>query len=97
MLYLFVLILPQTIGQRLRTLSVAGAGLEAEILFERRSVCASYRNVAGLHGDQFFVGFEIVVGRENASTDEFFLKDGDEIEKVFPGGCCLCCRACREE
>ena len=29
------------------------------------------------------MGLEIIIGRENASSDEFFLKDGDEVEQIL--------------
>ena len=40
-------------------------------------------DVAGLHGDELLVGFEVVVLREDAGTHQFLLKDVDEVEQVL--------------
>ena len=42
-------------------------------------------DVAGLHGNEFLVGFEVVIFWEDSCTDELFLKDGDEVEEILWG------------
>ena len=63
-----------------------GGGLEAEVTLEGGGIGVGYGDVTGLHGDELLVGVEVVVGREDTGTEEFFLEDGDEIEKVLGGG-----------
>ena len=52
-------------------------------MLKRSGVGIGYGDIAGLHGNEGFVGFEIVVAGEDASADEFFLEDGDEVEEVL--------------
>ena len=56
---------------------------ESEVALEGGGVCVGGRDVAWLHGDKFFVGFEVVVLGENTGVEEFFLKDLDEVEEAF--------------
>ena len=63
-----------------------GGGLEAEVTLEGGGISIGDGNVTGLHGDELLVGVEVVVGREDTGTEEFFLKDGDEIEEVLGVG-----------
>ena len=58
-------------------------GLEAEILFQCGRVGVSYWHVAGLHGHEFLVSFEIVIGWEHPGADELFLQNRHEVEQVF--------------
>lgn len=60
-----------------------GGGTEAEVAFEGCGVGEGDGHVAGLHGHEFLVGFEVVIGWEYTCCDEFFLKDGDEVQEVF--------------
>ena len=61
-----------------------GSGrLKAEVTLEGGGIGVGYGDVARLHGDELLVGVEVVVGREDTGTEEFFLEDGDEIEKVL--------------
>ena len=60
-----------------------GGGTEAEVLFERRGVGKGDGHIAGLHGDEFFVRLEVVVGRKHACGNEFFLQDGDEVQQIL--------------
>ena len=60
-----------------------GGGLEAEVLFEGGGVGVGYGDIAGLHGDEFLVGLEVVVGREDFGAEELLLENGDEVEEVF--------------
>ena len=70
-------------GEGLEALAEGGGGAEAEVLFEGCGVCVGDGDVAGLHGHEFFVRLEVVVGWKYACCDEFFLQDGDEVEQVF--------------
>lgn len=65
------------------TLTEGGAGLEAEVALEGGGVGIGDGNITGLHGDKFFVGFEVVVLGKDAGTDEFLLQDGDEIQQIL--------------
>ena len=58
-------------------------GREAEVALEGGTVGIGDGDVAGLHGDELFVGLEVVVGGKYAGADEFFLEDGDEVEQVL--------------
>lgn len=65
--------------------SQAGIGLEAEVLFQGLRVGVGHRYIARLHGHELLVGIEVVVLGEDAGTDQFFLQDGHEVEKVLGG------------
>jgi len=56
---------------------------EAVVALKGGSVGIGSGDVAGLHGDELFVSVEVEVLGEDAGTDEFFLKDGDEVEEVL--------------
>ena len=56
---------------------------KSEVALEGGGVCVGGGDVAWLHGDKFFVGFEVVVLGENTGVEEFFLKDLDEVEEAF--------------
>ena len=56
---------------------------EAVVALKGGGVGIGGGDVAGLHGDELFVGLEVEVLGEDAGTDEFFLKDGDEVEEVL--------------
>ena len=60
-----------------------GGGFEPEIGFQGAGVGVGDRHVAGLHGYEFLVRFEVVVGGENLGADEFFLENRHEVEQVF--------------
>lgn len=60
-----------------------GGGFEAKVAFEGGSVGVSYWDIAGLHGNEAFVCFEVVVGGKYASGNKFFLEYLDEVEEVF--------------
>ena len=60
-----------------------GGGTETEILFEGCCVCKGDGYVAGLHGDEFFVRLEVIVGREHTCFNKLFLQDGDEVKEVL--------------
>lgn len=64
-------------------LSKRYARLEAEVLLERCGVGICDRDVAGLHRDEFLVGLEIVVRRQDAGTYEFLLKNRHEVQKIL--------------
>ena len=64
-------------------LSKRCARLESEVLLERCGICISHWDVAGLHRNKFFVGLEIVVGRQDAGTDKFLLKNRHEVQKIL--------------
>ena len=68
------------------TFAEGGGRLEAEVVLQGGGIGVGYGNVTGLHGDELLVGVEVVVGREDTGTEEFFLEDGDEIEKVLGVG-----------
>ena len=63
--------------------SQGGGGLETEVLFEGCGVGVGYGDIAGLHGDEFLVGLEVVVGGEDFGAEELLLENGDEVEEVF--------------
>ena len=56
---------------------------EAEVFFKRRRVGIGCRNVSGLHRDKLLVRFEVVVLRQDTSTDELFLEDVHEIQQIL--------------
>ena len=76
-----ILLIP--LAEFAEALAEGGGGAEAEVLFEGCGVGVGDGDVAGLHGHEFFVRLEIVVGWKYACCDEFFLQDGDEVEQVF--------------
>ena len=76
-----ILLIP--LAEFAEALAKGGGGAEAEVLFEGCGVGVGDGDVAGLHGHEFFVRLEVVVGWKYACCDEFFLQDGDEIEQVF--------------
>ena len=71
------------LGESTEAVAEGGGGAEAEVGLEGCCVCVGDGNIPGLHRLQFFVGLEVVVGGEDAGTDEFFLKDGDKVKEVF--------------
>lgn len=87
LLFFLFLRLPVIFGIPLRELSQAvaegGGGFEAEVGFEGGCVGVGYGHVAGLHGHEFLVGFEVVVGGEHFGADEFFLQYCHEVEEVL--------------
>ena len=70
-------------GEGAEAVAEGGGGAEAEVAFEGCCVGEGDGNVAWLHGHEFFVRLEVVIGWEYTCSDEFFLKDGDEVEQVF--------------
>ena len=52
-------------------------------MFEGCGVGVGYGDIAGLHGDEFLVGLEVVVGREDFGAEELLLENGDEVEEAF--------------
>ena len=56
---------------------------ETEIALEGGGIGIGGGDVAGLHGDELFVGFEIEVLGEDTGANQFFLEDGHEIEEVL--------------
>ena len=70
-------------GEFAETVAERGVGLEAEVALKRGGVGESYGDIARLHGDEFFVGFKVVILGEDAGADEFFLENLDEVEEVF--------------
>ena len=60
-----------------------GVGLEAEVFFECGGVGEGDGHVAGLHGNEFLVRLEVVVGREYAGGSEFLLQDLHEVQQVL--------------
>lgn len=58
-------------------------GGEAVITLQGGGVGIGDGDIAGLHGDELFVGLEIEVLGEDACANEFFLEDGHEVEEVL--------------
>ena len=56
---------------------------ETEIALEGGGIGIGGGDVAGLHGDELFVGFEVEVLGEDTGANQFFLEDGHEIEEVL--------------
>ena len=54
------------LGEAAKTIAEGGVGLEAEVLFKGGGVGVGDGDIAWLHCNKLFVGFEVVVGRENA-------------------------------
>ena len=50
------------------------SGLKAKIPLQRGGVRISYGYVTGLHGYQLFVGFKIVIGRQNSGGNQLLLQ-----------------------
>ena len=55
----------------------------AEVGFEGGCVGVGDGHVAGLHGHEFLVGFEVVIGGEHLGADELFLQYCHEVEEVL--------------
>ena len=68
--------LPQPLPQR-------NLRRKSEIPFKRGGIGIGSRNVSGLHGHEFLMGIEVVVGGEHAGADEFLLEDIDEVQQVL--------------
>lgn len=60
-----------------------GGWAVAVVFFQSFCVCIGDGDVAGLHGYQFLVGFEVVAFREDTGTEKFLLEDVYETEEVF--------------
>jgi len=73
------------LGEGAEALAEGGGGVEAEVSFQGCGVCVGDGHVAGLHGDEFLVSLEIIVGGEHPCGDKLFLKDGDEVQQVLWG------------
>lgn len=58
-------------------------GAVAVVFFQGFCVRIGDGDVAGLHGYQFLVGFEVVVFGEDTGAEEFLLEDVYEAEEVF--------------
>ena len=56
---------------------------EAVVALKGGGVGIGGGDVAGLHGDELFVGVEVEILWEDTGTDELFLEDGDEVEEVL--------------
>ena len=56
---------------------------ETEVTLESGSVCKRDRYIAGLHGNEAFMGFEIIVGRKDSGTDEFLLQNIHKIKQIL--------------
>lgn len=80
-LYLVIPSIP--LSKSPQTFSQAGIGLEAEVLFQGLRVGIGYWHISWLHWYKFFVGIKIIILGEHAGTDQLFLKDGHEVEKVL--------------
>lgn len=68
-----------------KSLSKRCTRFEPEVLLERCGICISHWDIAGLHRNEFFVGLEIVVGRQDSCTDKFLLENRHEIQKILRG------------
>ena len=65
------------------TLAKWGGRTEAEVLFQGRGVGKGDRYSAGLHGHKLLMSLKVIVGGEYFSCNEFFLKDGDKVQKIL--------------
>ena len=70
-------------GKSSQTLTQGGGRLIAEVLFEGSGIGISDRDIARLHGNEFLVLLEIVVGRKDIGTNKLLLKDVDKVEQVL--------------
>ena len=70
-------------GEVAEALAEGDLGREAEVALEGCGIGIRGGDIAGLHGDKLLVGLEIEVLGEHACTDELFLEDIDEVEKVL--------------
>lgn len=52
-------------------------------MFQGLRVGVGHGHVTGLHGHEFLVSLEVVVLGQDAGTDQLFLQDGHEVEKVL--------------
>ena len=82
-LFILSIICLVPLGESAEAFTQRSGGLEAEVLFERGGVGVGDGDIARLHGDKLLVGLEIVVFGEDSCTDEFLLKDGNEVEQVL--------------
>lgn len=60
-----------------------GGRAVAVVFFQGFGIRIGGGNVTGLHGNQFLVGFKVVVLWKNAGADEFLLQDVYEAKEVF--------------
>ena len=60
-----------------------GAGLEGEVAFKGGGVGIGGGDVAGLHGDELFVGLEVVILGEHLGADQFLLEDVNKVQQVL--------------
>ena len=58
---------------------------EIVIVLESGAVGVGYGDIAGLHRDEFFMGFEVIVLGEYTVIDERMLECVDVVEQVFRG------------
>ena len=52
---------------------------EIEIMFQFRDICECGDDIAWLHGNEFLMGFEIVIRWQDVRGDEFLLQNRHEI------------------
>ena len=60
-----------------------GSRAIAVVFFQGSGIRIGNGNVAGLHGHQFLVSFEVVVFGKDTGANEFLLQDVYELEEVF--------------
>ena len=70
-------------GEAAETVAEGSGGTEAEVALERRGIGVGDGDVSGLHRHEFLVRLEVVVFREYAGGDKFFLKYLHEVEEVL--------------
>ena len=75
---LVVLFVP--FGEVAEALPEGDLGSETVVAFEGGGVGVGRGDVAGLHGEELAVGFEVVIGWQYAGADEFFLEGLDEVQ-----------------
>lgn len=83
---LLVIVIPSVpLSKASQTFSQTCAWLKAKVLFKWGRVGIGHWHIAGLHRNELLVGFKVVILGEDSCMDEFFLKDGDEVEEVLGG------------
>ena len=68
--------LPEPLSQR-------DLGREAKVALQGGAVGIGHWHIAWLHGHELLVGLKVVVGREHAGAEEFFLQGLHKVEQAL--------------
>lgn len=74
------------LGEGAEAVAQRGGRTEGEVALEGSGIGVGCGDIAWLHGDELFVGFEVVIAGEHSCTDKFFLQGLHKVEKVLGVG-----------